>query len=265
MRYQYQNLLDDFTAMCAEILDGALTGVYLHGSMAMGCFNPKKSDIDLIVVVEENISIAQKLAFMQKLVRLNENAPEKGIEVSIVRREHCMPFVYPTPFELHFSNAHLDRFKDSPDEYVRNMKGEDRDLAAHFTVINRYGAVLFGEKIPDVFGKVPKEAYADSICLDVENAAEEISESPVYIILNLCRVLAFLREGLCLSKAQGGEWGIGSLPEKYRGAVRQALDCYLSDTEIDLGHEAAREFAEYMLSKIKAHSYGVCRPEYLSY
>ena len=29
-----------------------LTGVYLHGSLAMGCFNPKKSDIDLLVVVE---------------------------------------------------------------------------------------------------------------------------------------------------------------------------------------------------------------------
>lgn len=248
---QYQKLLDDFTAMCGEIFGGTLTGVYLHGSMAMGCFNPKKSDIDLIVVVEQNISFAQKLAFMQSLVRLNETAPEKGIEVSIVRREYCMPFVYPTPFELHFSNAHLARFKDSPDEYIRNMNGEDRDLAAHFTVINRYGIVLCGEKISDVFGEVPKEAYVDSICLDVENAAEDIADEPVYIILNLCRVLAFLRDGLCLSKARGGEWGILALPEEYRGVARQALDCYLSDTEIDLENDTARKFAEYMRSEIE--------------
>lgn len=28
-----------------------LTGVYLHGSLAMGYFNPAKSDIDLILVI----------------------------------------------------------------------------------------------------------------------------------------------------------------------------------------------------------------------
>lgn len=73
-------LLDDFTAMCREIFDGSLTGVYLHGSMAMGCFNPEKSDIDLIVVVSGSISKDRKLDFMQRLVRLNENAPRKGLD-----------------------------------------------------------------------------------------------------------------------------------------------------------------------------------------
>ena len=41
----YQNILDEFVNTTQQIMEGKLTGIYLHGSMAMGCFNPKKSDI----------------------------------------------------------------------------------------------------------------------------------------------------------------------------------------------------------------------------
>ena len=44
-------LISDFTGMNRRILGDKLCVVYLHGSLAMGCFNPEKSDIDMIVVV----------------------------------------------------------------------------------------------------------------------------------------------------------------------------------------------------------------------
>ena len=55
---------------------------------------------------------------MQELVVLNAQAPAKGIEMSIVRRKFCAPFVYPTPFELHFSAMHLNWFRENPGDYV---------------------------------------------------------------------------------------------------------------------------------------------------
>ena len=73
------------------------------------------------------------------------------------------------------------------------MKGMDKDLAAHFTIINKYGIVLYGEKIDSVFSDVPLRDYIDSIFCDIENAPEDIIDQPVYIVLNLCRVLAFLK------------------------------------------------------------------------
>lgn len=87
------------------------------------------------------------------------------------------------------------------------MKGTDKDLAAHFTIIKKYGIALYGMDIEKVFGNVPKEDYIDSIMCDIEEADEEILENPVYIILNLCRVAAFLKDGAITSKKQGGEWG----------------------------------------------------------
>lgn len=237
--------------MCKVTIADQLTGIYLHGSMAMGCFNAEKSDIDIIVVIDDSITDTQKINFMEQVVKLNEQAPAKGLEISIVKREYCKPFVYPTPFELHFSPMHLQWFHDNPDNYVKNMKGEDKDLAAHFTIINKYGVVLYGEAIPNVFGEVSKSDYADSIWLDVENAREDIADESIYIILNLCRVLAFLKNDLYLSKVKGGEWGLVHISEKYYALILQALNCYQSNQIMQFEENFAKQFADDMLKEIR--------------
>ncbi len=255
---QYQELLNDFVMICRRILEDTLTGIYLHGSMAMGCFNAAKSDIDIIVIVEAPVSDIQKMALMKEIVRLNGLAPAKGLEISFVKREYCKPFVYPTPYELHFSAAHLQWFLDKPTDYMAEMKGDDKDLAAHFSIINKYGITLYGREIEDVFGPVPQEAYLDSIWYDIENAPEEIVENPMYVILNLCRVSAYLREKSILSKEKGGEWGIAHLPTKYRSLIQEALRCYQSERKLFIDEVTAREFARDMHDDILRRIHTKC-------
>lgn len=158
----------------------------MHGSLAMGCFNLNKNDIDLIIVIKNNITDIQKLQFMNHVVELNKIAPSKGIELSIVKKEYCRKFLYPIPFELHFSNAHLQWFIDNPTDYIHKMNGTDKDLAAHFKIIKKYGVVLQGAEINDVFADVPRKEYIDSVWYDVEVAKEDILEEPIYVILKLC-------------------------------------------------------------------------------
>lgn len=249
----YQNILDEFVDITRQIMGEKLTGIYLHGSMAMGCFNAKKSDIDLIVIVEVGISDTQKMQFMELVVRLNKQAPAKGLEISIVKREYCNPFAYPTPFELHFSPAHLQWFRDDPQGYIEGMNGVDIDLAAHFSIINHYGIVLYGEAVEKVFAAVPKKDYVDSICADIKNAAEDITDDPVYVILNLCRVLAFLKDGLYLSKEEGGKWAKEHLDLKSSVLIADALECYRTDKNMDVNRNAAEIFVQEMNDMI--HEY----------
>lgn len=131
----YQNMLDKIVDESKQIFGAELTGIYLHGSLAMGCFNPEKSDIDLIIVIKNSITGEQKLKFMNEVVELNKVAPSKGIELSIVKEAYCKEFHYPTPFELHFSKMHIQWFMDDPADYIRKMNGTDKDLAAHFKII----------------------------------------------------------------------------------------------------------------------------------
>lgn len=250
----YQSLLDEIVEKSKLIFKENLTGIYLHGSLAMGCFHPNKSDIDLILVIKNRITDMQKLQFMNHIAELNQTAPGKGIELSIVREKYCRNFLYPTPFELHFSNAHLQWFIDNPTDYIHKMNGTDKDLAAHFKIIKKYGVVLHGEAINDVFADVPEKDYIDSICSDVEGAREDILKQPVYVILNLCRVEAFLKNGFIFSKKQGGEWALQNLSAEYHTLISTALKSYMFENEMVLSNAddvEAQKFADYMLRMIK--------------
>ncbi len=189
--YTLKELTDRFTQQSKNILGDNLTGIYLHGSAVMGCFNEKKSDIDLLVVVKNDIPTDLKKQYLAMIYELNKEAPEKGIEMSVVKESVCDPFVYLTPLELHFSVGHLDWYRSDPDGYAEKMNGTDKDLAAHFTIIFHRGKTLYGKEIPQVFAQVSREDYMDSIRSDIENAKEDITEDPTYITLNLCRVLAY--------------------------------------------------------------------------
>ncbi len=281
-----QGLLDYFVAESRHILGTNLTGIYLHGSAVMGCFNPQKSDVDLILVVKDEVNDTAKRQFMDMVVELNQQAPEKGLELSIVREAVCKPFVYPTPFELHFSVAHLNWYRTNPKDYVAKMKGTDKDLAAHFTILYHRGQVLYGKDIKEMFAEVSHEAYMDSIWCDIEGATEDILESPMYIILNLCRVLGYKEEGLILSKKEGGEWMLEQLAagnrtgeEKPMAAVNRgsvekslessetgqctesgfamliadALEEYTTGKKMELQETMAKQFAEEMLGRIQDH------------
>ena len=243
-------ILDRFIARSREILGDSLTGIYLHGSAAMGCFHPEKSDLDLIVVTEDRPDDEAKRAFMEMIMELDPLGPGKGIEMSVVTRAVCDPFVYPTPFELHYSRGHLARYLRDPGEYIRTMNGTDKDLAAHFTVIRQRGKCLWGAPADTVFGPVPERDYMDALLYDVAGAPEEIAENTMYLTLNLARVLAWRREGKVLSKAEGGAWALAHLPEEYRPLVREALREYAGGAAPCYDLALARRYAVSLLEAI---------------
>ncbi|MBP3655412.1 MAG: DUF4111 domain-containing protein [Clostridia bacterium] len=242
-------LIAQFCEACRAAFGANLVGVYLHGSAAMGCFQPEKSDIDLLVVVRDEPTDAQKRMFMDEVVLLNEEAPEKGIEMSVMQAAALRPFVHPAPYVLHFSPAHLDWYRRDPVDYVDKMKGLDPDLAAHCTIILHRGRAVCGQSIPEVFDPVRHEDYLDSILQDVAGAAEEIAGCPVYMILNLCRVLAYAQEGLILSKREGGEWGCAHLPQ-HAGLIAAAMEEYRTGVPAQIDLRQAEAFAQKMLRQI---------------
>lgn len=244
------NWTDHFVQRSTAILAGALTGIYLHGSAAMGCWNPRKSDFDLLLVVRTAPSDAVKRAFLDMVLQSTRDAPAKGVELSIVREDVCNPFVYPTPFELHYSIAHDAACRADPAAYIRTMRGTDRNLAAHITVLRHRGIVLYGAPIASVFAPVDDAYYFDSILRDVENACAQIQQAPMDVTLNLCRVLAYRRDKVVLSKQEGGEWGLAHLPQRDHQMIAAALEAYRSDQIMTVDGLPAVEYAAEMLRRI---------------
>lgn len=246
----YKTIIDLISKKYKEILNENLVGIYLHGSIALNCFNWEKSDIDFIVVVNEKLSQEIKLNLLQVLEDLRLEAPKKGLEMSVVLKEYCTNFKYPTLYELHYSNQWLEKYLENPLSLCGEEIKIDKDLAAHFTIIKYVGSVVYGQPIEEVFGKVPKENYIDSIKCDIEDAKVEIIHNPVYIVLNLCRVLAYIKEDLILSKEQGGVWGLKNLPREYCNILNDALNSYRTDIIMNVNKKEAEIFCDYMICEI---------------
>ena len=221
-----RELLGQITEAYRNVLKENLVGIYEHGSLAFGCFRWEVSDIDFLAVVKRPLAQREKEKLIGILLEWTDQAPEKGFEMSVVLEGDVKSFRYPTPFELHFSNAHLKRAQKDLTEYCRTMNGTDRDLAAHCMVTRNRGRTVFGEPIETVFGKVPWPDYLDSIRYDIGNAEEDILENPVYMTLNLCRVLAAVRDRLVLSKEEGGRWALEEINQKWHGLISGALGAY---------------------------------------
>jgi streptomycin 3"-adenylyltransferase len=248
--------LADFVQGFQHILGDKLVGVYLHGSLALGSFNSTSSDIDLIVVVRDGMTLDERQQARQFVKQLD--VPARELEMSVVTLESVQHFQHPTPYELHLPTDH----GDLPDL-------RDGDLAAHFTVIKAHGVTLYGKPIAAIFADVPSAHYLDSIAGDaawsygeiMKGADDGVCSVPPYGVLNFCRILAYLDERTVLSKAEGGKWGLAHLPQIYAPVIQAALHTYVTATAHDVDAALLKQFASYANAIIQQANLASTRSE----
>lgn len=249
---EIESILEKIVEVFQDILKDDLIGIYLHGSLAMGCFNPEKSDIDFLVVVKKKLSAEIKRSVVKSTLNLanSDGVPEKGLEFSIVEEKYLKDFIHPTPFEFHYSKDWRKAYEE--DKVDLNKENTDRDLAAHITVIINRGIRIYGKSIKEVFPyRIPVKYYIDSLLYDAESVKEDIYRNPVYGILNLCRVIYFLEEGVISSKKEAGLWGIKHLPGEFTPLVLKALKEYNGELKDNIWEkDNLQEFVSYMSKRI---------------
>ncbi|WP_241751954.1 DUF4111 domain-containing protein [Paenibacillus alvei] len=92
----------------------------------------------------------------------------------------------------------------------------------------------------------------DSIMADINGAFEEIAENPVYYVLNLSRVLWYVRESVISSKKEAGEWTLHHFPSDYHSLIAQCLAKYRNELEdLNLDETMLFSYTEYMLKEIQ--------------
>ena len=237
--------LKHMTSDLAEILGESMVGIYLHGSLAMHCFNPTLSDLDILVVMDKAMTVADKRRVAEGLLELSR-APIP-IEISFLVESAIKPWEHPALYDFHYSEAWRDRLtRDLETTAWQNWStpgGWDPDLAAHITLTREYGIVLAGKPIAEVLPDIPPKDFIDSILNDFFRALDNVQANPdrhsLYFILNACRVYAFLLEGHLFSKDAGAVWSLKIIPEPHRPLVQRALDAYRGDKPFATPDEAA--------------------------
>ena len=237
-------------------LQDKLIGVYLHGSLAMGCFNPSKSDLDLLLVVSHSLTDQEKLNLAQACLSISKMpAP---LEISIMTEYQVTNWKHPSPFEFHFSEEWEDKFAQaikSNSIASLNFSQLDGDLAAHITIVRERGLTLSGKPATQVFKEIPTADYIAALKTDYQWGKEKLNDKPVYFILNACRIHAFLAEKQVLSKAEGGDWALNTYPAKYHSLIQSALDAYASEDKSTLNDENLADFISIADSVIQSNSH----------
>jgi len=247
-----------------QLIPENVVGIYLHGSLAMGCFNLQHSDLDLLVVTHSPIPDAAKPDLAHLFLEIS--LKPVPIEIHFIQQARLQPWQYPTPFDFHYSEGWRDRFEVELQSgrwhIFTNPEQADEDLGAHTLVTRQRGVCLYGANISVVFPEVPAKDYIDSILGDVlsdEYGLNSTFENPTTVILNACRTLAYLKTGEILSKDEGGDWALWNLPEEYHAVVLKALCTYRSGDRIyNHTKESLHRFAAFMRKQI-AHM-GHLRP-----
>jgi len=93
--------------------------------------------------------------------------------------------------------------------------------------IRERGICLYGKPAGDVIPEIPQEMFIASIVQDLHWLRQEAGHIPFRnVILNPCRALAYIKEGLYLSKKEGAAWGLKNLPGEYASLIESALAAY---------------------------------------
>lgn len=217
-----------------EILKEDFIGFYLHGSLAMGGFNSKSSDIDVLIITNKTMTVGIKRKLAELLLSFS-NKPFP-IEISFVNMEQLKNWTHPCPFDFHYSEFWRGKYQDdlSKDTY-HHLNGDvrdDADLATHITILNHRGFRLEGPPIDEVFPSVPSSHYISSIMGDYQECIENIEEDPVYCALNLIRVYWYLKEGVISSKHEAGNWGLSSFPKELGFTIQKVINSYADGKEL---------------------------------
>jgi hypothetical protein len=218
-------VLDELAPPITVSLGDRLVGIYLHGSLATGDFDPTRSDIDLIVVTDGDLPEATltDLCAVHERFATSDSPWAVEVEVSylprdILRRDdperHCHPRVE--------RGAATLALEDHPEEW----------LIVQRHVLRERGVTLAGP---------PPHALIDPVSPgDLQRAARLLAATwlpafladptpqlhrgyQVYVVLTVCRLLYTLDTGAVASKQAAARWAKEALGERWRHVINSAL------------------------------------------
>jgi streptomycin 3"-adenylyltransferase len=218
-----------------------LIGVYLHGSLALGGFQPDTSDIDLLAVVQEQIDEETARRLVELLLR-SSNAP-CPLEMTFCCQADLHPFTHPLPFVLHYSEKWREPMQrllaEGSGEHWNGELRHDPNVAMHITVTRQRGITLYGQAASSILPVVPLRIFINVLLDNYRAARVEPTGQFASFVLNACRTHAYLYRGQIYSKDEGGTYALLALPDEFGSVIKLALAVHQGDSSASEPYDPA--------------------------
>lgn len=222
-------LYDDVNAVLAELLTAVshilgeqFIGLYLYGSLAAGDFNPKRSDIDFVVITATELAddivtdLAALHAQMQETGAYWANHIEGDyIPLAALRRYDPTQTRYP-----HLSTS--GHFA---------VEEHDSGVIIQQHILREKGVALAGPPIRPLIEPITPDELRQATLAILHSWWEPKLINPViladdeyqvYAVLTMCRMLYTLRFGEIISKPVAAKWAIEKVNGRFTPLIQLA-------------------------------------------
>ena len=244
--FEVEEYLGAFAIRVGDILGQELIGSFLHGSGALGGFNPARSDIDILVVSLYPLTQNQRTRMCQELGGASLPVPAVTLEMSVVTSDTCRTPVASPSYELHINTR--------DNRCAEGAGRTDPDLLLHFAVAQQSGRLIGSGRLPeDVFDPVPRHLVLEGMAMELEDVLSSSDTAPEYVVLNACRNLAYDKTGHIYSKIDGAQWVLAHELTNYTELILSAVHRHDQGTGADepIDPKSVAAFATEVVSKLR--------------
>ena len=203
-------------------LKDRFVGLYLHGSLAYGDFNPQTSDVDFLVITDGHLPIETFTALKEMHARLRAGSLTwaRGIEGAYLPKNDLRrhdPAGAPIPWLG--SDGHFALEKLGSDWTIQRW------------ILREKGLVLAGPPLKPMIDPVSADEIREAVRVNLSGwwtpplpspERFESDEYQVYAVLTMCRSLYALENGRVASKPEAARWALERLDEPWKGLIAAA-------------------------------------------
>ncbi len=231
-------VLHDFEGRIRAILGNHFVGMYVYGSLAVGDFDPRHSDIDFIVVTDADLSDDLCAALREMHARFDESGSVWAAKVEAAY----------IPLEA-LRHAGPTAAKYPQIEKHKTLVREPLEMGWAFQrhTLLEHGIVVSGPELRTLIGPADPDALRRAIVPITNGWLEQARHDPdwlawvrqqdarSFVVLTLCRSLWTLQFGSVTSKAAAARWAQEQLEPRWARLIERSLEQRSSAGDIPEG------------------------------
>lgn len=220
----------EINAVLSEVLSGArsilgdhFVGMYLDGSLAIGGFDPDKSDLDFVVVTNSDVSPGNFAALTAMHDRIASGASRWGREVegSYISQHALRHVRWPA------AHPYIDR-----GNRFAMVQQESGYWPIHRHVLREHGVVLAGPPPRTLIDPVSSEELREAVRgILREWWKPMLVDGPLlrngfyrcYAVLTMSRMLYTIRHGAIVTKPVAARWAQEAVDGRWAPLIRRGL------------------------------------------
>ena len=249
------SVLDYFRSQLQAVLDGELLGIHLVGSLALGDFDPRSSDIDVVVVTSTEID------------------PDR---FTALRHIHAQFAASNSPWAekieaIYVPASALRHSATGTSHYPQIEKGKSLSLAPledgwvfQCLTIRDHSVNILGPDLRTLVDPIETQELHDAATMIVSRWILQAAHDPTwlpwlrqakaqaFVVQTLCRLRYSLATGTAASKLCATEWARKNYGEPWASFIEQSLTSLRGSGNISQGEEnTTLAFLEFVAEEIQ--------------